>query len=115
MYNLTLPPSTNNLFTGGGSKGRFKSKRYKAWIDTEGWAIKAQGLQKVKGPVLVSIAALIPGGPRRDIDNIIKPTLDLLVSMGVIEADDWTIVKGVNAGWRTWGGPGMNVTVDLAF
>ncbi len=66
-------------------RGRAKAVDYKRWLHDAGWAIKLQKPPTVAGIVRVLIEAPLPR--RRDVDNAIKPTLDLIVRLGII-ADD---------------------------
>ena len=85
---LPLCPSTNHLNANRrDGKGRAKTTVYKAWINGAGWWLKTQPHRLIDGPVRVSIEA--PINRTRDLDNIAKPTLDLLVSKGVIQDDRW--------------------------
>jgi Holliday junction resolvase RusA-like endonuclease len=86
---LPVPPSTNNLFRNGSHGGRYKTKAYKAWIAEAGWEIMHQRPPTLHPPLRTCLRVLIeaPIGPNRDIDNVLKPLLDLLTTMGVY-ADD---------------------------
>ena len=88
---VPIPPTANNLFTN--TDGRVagvslaKGKKYRDWLKEAGWEIKQQ-----IGPtthIARTVAVLIECDLRRqrDMDNAIKPTLDLLVYIGVL-ADD---------------------------
>lgn len=52
-----------------------------------------QGVELVKGPVEIEIALRSPFNRPFDLDNRIKPVLDLLVKNGVIEGDGHKIVR----------------------
>ncbi len=86
---LPIPPSTNNLFRGGPRGGRYKTDAYKSWLDAAGWEIKLQRPPALHPPLRTCLRVLIeaPLGPNRDIDNALKPVLDVLVKMGVIVDD----------------------------
>ena len=88
---VPLPPSTNNLYATAHGK-RVKTNAYKVWLNTAGWEVKIQlgafeRTPLVSGPCSVGIIA--PVGRNRDIDNLCKPVLDLLVHMQVIADDKW--------------------------
>ena len=53
---------------------------------------------------------MMPDKRRRDIDNRIKPILDLLCAHQVIAGDDSSIVKAVSVS-LAHGGPGAHVEV----
>lgn len=88
---LPKPPSTNMLYANAGKRGRVKTPRYKAWITEAGVALNLQtaGATQMTGPVCISIS-LNKG--RADLDNLLKPLIDLLVSHSVIE-DDHNVVE----------------------
>jgi len=100
VINLPFPPSTNNLFVNG-SKGRFPSQKYADWIQEAGWELTRQRPAKVLGPVVLFFHFQDNRKPKRprDVTNLIKAPEDLLVKHGIIEADDHTIVRGVEAYW----------------
>ena len=106
VFNLPIPPSTNNLFSSSRRGYRFKSRRYNAWLTEAGWILKVQRSRLIVGPVQVVIRAT-PKRRRRDADNLIKPLLDLLVSARVIEGDDWRTVRSVTAAWVDGIEPGL--------
>src|SRR5262245_38103277 len=95
---LPLPPSVNRLWRAG--RGRiYRSKPYMAWRESAGWELVAQRPVHIPGPVTVVIAAGCPDRRRRDIDNLGKSVLDLLVAHQVIEDD--ANVMTVTTGWDT--------------
>ncbi len=90
---IPFPPSVNNLFVNARKgKGRFPSDRYKAWLEEAGWALKAARQIPLTGDVTVDIVLCPPDKRRRDIDNLAKAPLDLLVKHGLI-SDDSEIVE----------------------
>lgn len=98
-FQLPLPPSVNHLWATVGSR-RVKTKHYKSWIDlaTIG-LLGARPHKKLWYPVEVEIRIWKCKGfsTNRDIDNIIKPVLDVLVSEGVIDGDTLKYVRKVSA------------------
>jgi crossover junction endodeoxyribonuclease RusA len=108
---LPFPPSTNSLFRNVRGRGRVRSEAYKAWAIEAGYRVNRAA--RLKGPVSVSVALCAPDKRRRDADNSLKPILDLLVKHGVIEADDWSIVRSVKAEWVDEGDPCL-VTIRSA-
>ena len=92
---VPIPPSANNLFinVGGAVRGRrARGPDYKRWLHDAGWLIKtqvqpAEGAALVPGIVRVLIEA--PLNRRRDLDNALKPLLDLMVKMHIIDNDCW--------------------------
>ena len=91
---LPMPPTANNLFVnnrGVLQGGRSKSGEYRRWLTEAGWSIKIQVPGFVaplfRGPVCIVIDCGLDR--HSDIDNRIKPTLDLLVRQGVLADDAW--------------------------
>lgn len=81
-------------------RGRFRSQLYDEWIHAAGWELKRQRPPTILGPVVLFFHFQSNRDKRkRDITNLIKAPEDLLVKHGVIEADDNSIVKGVQAYW----------------
>ena len=109
MSGLPLPPSANALYVQRTGR-RILSLPYKAWRG--GAAIVARASMKPlpkKMPLSVLIEA--SASRRRDIDNLVKPTLDMLQVAGVIRddrmVDDCRVV-------RTPGSTGdMAITVEV--
>lgn len=88
MITVTLPlaPSVNGAFRNVEGKGRVRTGPYKTWAQSAGWELKAQRPVRCDANRLLILIALpekMPG----DVDNRVKPTLDLLVSLGVIRDD----------------------------
>jgi hypothetical protein len=98
ILTLPIPPSANNLFVNGSGAvvgqrrrfGRMLGVPYKLWLHDAGWAIKLQcgAFAAPLIPGLVSVDIRAPLNRRRDLDNALKPTLDLLVRMGIISDDN---------------------------
>lgn len=85
-FTCPIAPSVNNLFINR-TNGRSRGALYRRWQKDAGWAVKLQAPKPIKGIVAILIEA--PLHRRRDVDNAIKPTLDLLVSLGLIDNDNW--------------------------
>jgi Holliday junction resolvase RusA-like endonuclease len=82
---LPMPPSTNTLWKNVAGGGRRRTSGYNAWYEEAGWAVNRQKPGKIRGPYSVSIR--VPAAMRADVDNAIKPIIDLLVKMGVTGDD----------------------------
>lgn len=110
MIRIPVPPSLNNMFTNVPGRGRVRVAAYKHWIAEAGYSILAQRPKKYTGDVTVSIVI----GPRQrgDLDNRIKPVLDLLTKMKIIE-DDRKVVQ-ITAEWSDFAQPGCEVEVTPA-
>lgn len=93
LLDLPTPPSTNGLFSTVGRK-RVKNREYQSWLRTAGLEIVAQQQRPnaIKGRVAVDVQCV---DGRVDLDNRMKPLLDLLVLHGLIEGDDPEIVRDV--------------------
>jgi len=93
---LLYPPSVNRLWRYG--RGRaFKTKAYNDWLEAGEARLLAFNLQSFDGPVSVEMAVGRPDKRRRDLDNIVKPCLDLLERVGVFEDDSQ--VHRLNVYW----------------
>ena len=88
-YHLTAaPPSLNNA-TGNnraGKGGRTRTQRYQTWRRTAGWELVAQGRIHITGPFGIRLFYL-RAASKADLDNLVKPVLDCLESIGFIEND----------------------------
>ena len=101
-YELPMPPSVNNMHANRPGIGRVKTKAYREWITEAGFMLLAQrnrqGKHKrIDGPIAVTVEAYRPANKRRDLDNILKPLLDLLTKTQTIK-DDSQIVDI----WARW-------------
>lgn len=98
--NILYPPSVNTLFTnrrGSNGKKRIPTDRYRVWrraVDTE---IMVQGRECFEGPVIVAMTFCKPDRRKRDLDNLLKAPIDMLVRNGIL-ADDDQIVR-LSAAW----------------
>jgi crossover junction endodeoxyribonuclease RusA len=110
ILELPLPPSTNDLFAnvsreqraaakakGMNLPGRVRTKKYNAWREEAGWMLKAQRQKPVKGPV--HIEYFVSTGAKADLGNLEKAATDLLVSYGMIDGDDPSVVKRIVMQW----------------
>lgn len=109
LFTKHIPPSVNECFKNIG-KGRARTKRYISWAQAAGYDFNGKPL--VHGPFTCVIT--IDRSKRHvlsDIDNRIKPTLDLLQTHGII--DDDRLCESVTARWGDADG-GMTVHVTKA-
>lgn len=103
-FTLPLPPSQNNMFVNGrAGKGRFPSPAYKAWKNEASIRVYMQNKARIEGPFAVQINAVRPDRRKRDIDNLIKPLVDLIVSQGFVTDD--SEMQQVTATWVENGPP----------
>jgi crossover junction endodeoxyribonuclease RusA len=105
---LPLAPSTNRLWKIGKGGRMYKSPEYTAWLEEAGWMIKAQTKHQITGPYIIHITATKPDKRRRDLDNLLKSTSDLLVKNKIVEDD--SECKAIAAEWSDHGTP-MIVTI----
>lgn len=79
------PPSLNNLFINA-KKGRLKSPEYRAWQVRSVLHLRKQGGWHVPGSIHVRVT-FNRSETRADLDNLVKPILDLLMAAGRISDD----------------------------
>ena len=110
---LPVPPSANRLHVRR-SRGKYARRtEYETWRKEAGLLLnqavaKQGGPLPAKSPLAVSICADI--GRHRDLDNIIKPTLDLLQG-AAIDDDRWIDIHAVQRDLRHRDGK-MTVSVE---
>ena len=85
VLNLPEPPSVNAAYSNVSGKGRAKTKIYKQWETECLWMIKQAKPGIVKGEY--TVALFLSEQTRKDVDNCLKPTLDLLAKVGISEND----------------------------
>lgn len=108
---LPFPPSVNHLFAQNkqNARLRFKTKAYKTWIEK-----CADFIEKPEAAILyctVSYKLFFPDNRIRDGQNYMKAPLDLLVTEGIIFADDRRHVKGEQ--WIDGGVDKLNPRVEI--
>jgi crossover junction endodeoxyribonuclease RusA len=109
IIEIPYPPSVNGIWRGSKGGRHYLSAKYKSWREAAGLMVNAQARGKrVSGPFAVEIQASRPDKRRRDIDNIVKPILDLLASMGVTPDD--SECQMIHAEW-VGRGEGVRVAV----
>ena len=109
MIVLTLPmaPSVNRLWRIANKK-MYRSPEYKAWLDEAGWMVKQQTKSTIDGEYALHIRAQ-RSNRRRDLDNLIKATSDLLVGLGIVEDDSQCVALA--AEWAKESAAPMVVTI----
>lgn len=107
---LPIPPSTNKLFANAGKKGRVKTDAYKAWLLDAGYKLNLQHVPAYKGVVAIHI--IVPFIAARDMDNFIKPILDLMKKHGLIVDDSMQYMRRLII--EIWDNPTRDyVTVEI--
>lgn len=90
-FSIDWPPSVNRAFfnrkPGQGGRGRGKTQEYRDWRQTAGWEAKASAKPLAQGNYRVVIEASQPDKRRRDVDNFIKPVVDMLAATGLTPDD----------------------------
>jgi len=109
MIQLTLPlaPSVNALWRITGSR-MYKTKVYKDWLEEAGWMVKKQNKQTIDGEYALHVRAK-KTNRRRDLDNILKATSDLLVHLHIVEDDSQCVALA--AEWAKEASEPMVVTI----
>jgi crossover junction endodeoxyribonuclease RusA len=77
-----------------------KSQEYKDWLALAAWEIRSQlGPKKViTEPFKLTVFVERPDRRKRDLDNLLKPILDLLGHYGLIEND--SLCHWIDARWE---------------
>lgn len=113
VLSFTLPPSVNKAWRNiEEGKGRVRSDAYKSWISSCCTVLCDGRIGRVDGPYSCLIEARRPKGTRgalRDVDNLIKPMLDVLKNTGMTP-DDRHCME-VTARWAEMRGDGGVVVV----
>ncbi|KQQ04585.1 hypothetical protein ASF59_02175 [Methylobacterium sp. Leaf121] len=88
-----LPPSTNSLFANVVGRGRIKTTRYRRWRD--GAVLMICSTKPIPGRMAgpCDVAIYLPPF-RGDIDNRVKPCLDVAVAAGIIADDGQRYLRG---------------------
>ena len=92
---FSLPPSINNCYRA--YRGRMiKSSAYRFWQHIEMQLYKYEN-KRVTGNLKVEVVVHTGKGWRvnRDLDNLLKPLLDMLILIGVIEDDNSKVIKEI--------------------
>lgn len=105
LITLPVPPSANAIWRAGRRGRVIKSAQYARWLeecDLIGLTTRVPR-DAIQTPVSITITVRSGTGWRRDrdIDNIIKPTLDWLVRWCVIADDNCGIVRHIEVSYDT--------------
>jgi crossover junction endodeoxyribonuclease RusA len=111
IYELPLPPTTNNLYFNLPKGGRAKTSQYTAWITEAGWEIARQRRANNAKKFTVPVSLLYEvKKTRRDLGNTEKAVSDLLVRQGVIEDDGPQYVSEIVLRWADVSGVRVTIT-----
>jgi crossover junction endodeoxyribonuclease RusA len=91
-------------------RGRIKTKKYRDWLTAMGGHLIDQKVLPITGPFAVLVGVTRPDRRKRDLDNMIKPILDLLTIHGLI--DDDSLAQYITLEW-TRGDASAGVRVTL--
>lgn len=92
IYDLSFPPSLNNMFPTDAHGKRFRSDAYDIWRRAALWELKQQRARPIIGQVEIIIT--LPDNTRKyDPDNRVKPLFDVLKEAGVIADDNHKIIR----------------------
>lgn len=97
MIQLPWPPTVNHYYSVANSR-KILSARGRKYKEDCLWVVAGQKPSKARGSrVSVTIHAHPPDKRKRDLDNLLKPVLDVLTESGVIEddsqIDELTIIR----------------------
>lgn len=89
VIHFPRPPSANRMFLRQMTrKGKRRlSPEYTSWRDTAGWEVKMQIIGMKPIDTKFDVVIEVPIRSRVDVDNNLKPILDLAQNMGVITND----------------------------
>ena len=96
ILELPIPPSVNHCW-GHSRFGAYRKTAYKNWLMEAAIAANHHKMQAVPGTISVAVE-VIPGqgwNIKRDIDNVLKCTLDFLGNSGLIDGDDCRTLQRV--------------------
>jgi Holliday junction resolvase RusA-like endonuclease len=89
VINFPRPTSANRMFSRQVTRRgrRDLTQEYKAWRDEAGWAVKMQIVGLVTITSRFNVVIEVPRTSRVDLDNNVKPILDLAQNLGIISND----------------------------
>lgn len=96
VLDLPMPPSTNGLYRNSGKK-RFKTRRYRTWLNAAGHDVTQQPCQRHLGHYSISVYICPRDKRKRDVDNHLKAISDLLVEHRLVEDD--SLAQSAHVEW----------------
>ena len=111
---LPIPPSVNSIWVRG-KWGSYKSKNYCDWERNTLPLFHPADAYQLDTQVSINVKVYPGKGWRmnRDIDNILKPILDMLTLANVIKDDNSSIVKSVHVTMSELTQPEASVYVEV--
>lgn len=109
-----VPPSVNHIWRRRG-KATYLSEHYQRWLKEAQTRAYEQRARSTDGQVQVHLTVIPGRGWRsnRDLDNLLKPTLDALCRFGLILDDNCTIVRQLSACMGKGDGEEARLIVDV--
>jgi crossover junction endodeoxyribonuclease RusA len=95
---LSFPPSANRMYRNIGANRTIMSKVYREWKTSNVRSIDVKNGFIYPSAVSIELAITPPDKRNRDLDNYIKPVLDVLEASGILENDN--MVKRLNVFWQ---------------
>jgi len=96
-FDLPFPPSLNTMYPTFNGR-RVTSEAYKEWQFDAGKYLMTVRNRFMSGQVEISLT-FSEQSRKMDLDNRIKPVLDLLVKNSIIEGDHNRVVRKITAQW----------------
>lgn len=94
VIDLPYPPSENHRY-GRRRDGRvYLLPKVKEWRSDAGFLLRTQKPEKINGPYRFKLLVKKPDKRVRDVSNLIKETLDLVVREGVAPDDRYAEIDG---------------------
>lgn len=101
---MPFPPSINRLWRASKGGGVYRSPEYTKWKQEACWTIAAQcRAERLKGAFKLTMLVVPPDKRHRDLDNLLKASLDALAAAGVIANDRHC--RWIEARWVEDGAP----------
>ena len=91
-FHLPAPPSVNHFKSIGRDGKRYSNGKYKEWKEAAGWELVSQRMIQPMACISGDVAVEIVFARNGDLDNRIKPLLDLLQAMKVIDNDNQVVM-----------------------
>jgi len=112
---LPIPPSVNHMYRSKRG-GVYKSKKYQQWIQEAALMIQLTRKGAKINPPYKFIMTIVGGKgwrTNRDLDNCLKPVLDLLTTMNIIEDDNCHLVNSLAVIFVAGNGSDAKCMVEL--